>query len=220
MESLFRDRAKLYSFLARIYRAEPDQKFLNEIKALDLSGVEDEAPEREGYQLIYDYAKNAYRGLLELARDYARCFIGAGMPRHEVAFPYESVFTSEKGLMQQEAYDEVMIIYAGESLVKDGKLSEPDDHISFEFEFMAFLSERTADNFIEENNGEALRYCGKQLDFLNIHLLKWIPMFCKKLSGVANTDFYKGAAKLTEAFLTNDKKILLEVLEELKASKG
>ena len=49
--------------------------------------------------------------LTELAVDYVRAFIGSGNDGFSAAYPYESVYTSPKRLMMQDARDEVLVLY-------------------------------------------------------------------------------------------------------------
>ena len=44
----------------------------------------------------------------ELAIDFVRTFIGHGVNAYSAAYPYESVYTSERRLMMQEARAEVL----------------------------------------------------------------------------------------------------------------
>ena len=48
--------------------------------------------------------------LTELAVDYVRAFIGSGNDGFSAAYPYESVYTSPKRLMMQDARDEVRAV--------------------------------------------------------------------------------------------------------------
>jgi anaerobic sulfite reductase subunit A len=185
-------RSACYAFLSRIYRIEVDEEFLSVIRKLPRND------ESAGFKLIMDYINTPYADmLLDLARDYVRCFCGAGLARGTAAFPYESVYTSENGLMEQEALDEVNKIYAKYSLVKSDKIIESGDHIAFELEFLSFLLENAASAL---KSGDSTRYSQlmKEHDnFFKNHLLNWAPTFCKRLETHAHTDFYRGAAKFT-----------------------
>ena len=65
-----------------------------------------------------------------------RAFIGHGIDAYSAAYPFESVYTSPKRLMMQEARDEVLAVYRSEGL--DLSLI----HIFSEFGTMAILSSR------------------------------------------------------------------------------
>ncbi len=77
------------------------------------------------------YLSNVWDGTLqELAVDYVRCFIGGGMDAFSAAYPYESVYTSPKRLMMQEARDEVLAIYRSQGFDKAEGWKESEDHVA------------------------------------------------------------------------------------------
>lgn len=61
---------------------------------------------------------------------------------YSAAYPFESVHTSPKRLMMQEARDEVLAVYRSEGLDKLPSWKESEDHIALELEFMAVLGDR------------------------------------------------------------------------------
>jgi anaerobic sulfite reductase subunit A len=189
-------RSACYAFLSRIYRTEIDEGFLEKIKNLPKND------ESAGFKLIVDYINSPSADmLLDLARDYAKCFCGAGLARNVAAFPYESVYTSENGLMEQEALDKVNKIYAKYSLVKSEEIVEPGDHIAFELEFLSFLLENAINALNDEDTAKYSQFMEEHDSFLKNHLLNWVPNFCKRLEAHAQTDFYRGTAKFTVEIL-------------------
>ena len=62
--------------------------------------------------------------LTELAVDYVRAFIGSGNDGFSAAYPYESVYTSPKRLMMQDARDEVLVLYRAFGLDKQESWKE------------------------------------------------------------------------------------------------
>ena len=111
-------RARLYRFLARLYRVEADQALLDELRALpQVQAAPDDDLMGVGMNAVVGYAKvGGGDALTELAVDYVRTFIGSGTDGHEAAYPFESVYLSEKHLMMQAARDEVRAIYLSEGL--------------------------------------------------------------------------------------------------------
>ena len=51
-----------------------------------------------------------------------------------------------------------------------------------------------------------------QKTFLEDHLLKWVPAWSRDVVKSAETDFYKGAAQLLNAYLRIDSKLLEEFI--------
>ena len=67
------------------------------------------------------------------------------------------------------------------------------------------------------NDGDkAWEYLKAGRDFLNDHLLQWVPKFCEKMYEKAELDFYKGLAKLTSGFLKYDSRLVEEQIKETK----
>ena len=108
----------------------------------------------------------------DLAAEYARIFLG--MSRSPVA-PYESVYTSETGLLMQEARDEVLAHYRREGFAVDEAVNLPEDHIAFEFGFMAGLARKTA-AALDAGNAMRPSACSDvQAAFVADHLTPWVP---------------------------------------------
>ena len=72
----------------------------------------------------------------DLAVDFLHTFIGVTQDREQVAFPYESVYTSPEHLLMQDARDEVLAAYRAAKVVLVDEACEPEDHLAFELEFM------------------------------------------------------------------------------------
>lgn len=205
--NLHRSRGGMYGLLSRLYRVEADQQLIDQIAQTDLTAYLDETGMKDGYELLARYVQKG-ADLEELAIDYAKIFLGFGPKKNEGAFPYESVYTSVRALLMQEARDEVVALYRQENLMRDPGATEPEDHIAFELMFMAYLSQKAAEA-IEAGQLETAADCEqKQKDFLQNHLLNWVPRFCKETERISDTGFYKGAARLTAGFLNLDSELL------------
>lgn len=98
-----------------------------------------------GYRMLFDYLRLSWDdSVRELAIDYVRTFIGHGVNGYSAAYPFESVYTSERRLMMQEARAEVLATLR-ENGLKRGTWTEGEDHIALELEFMQRMSMRTAE---------------------------------------------------------------------------
>jgi len=213
-ETLISNRAGTYAFLSRLYRVEADKALLEQISEMGLSTEVEEPDISEGYALLEQFiGRTTESTLTELAVDYARLFLGVS--RGSGAFPYESVYTSEGRLFMQEARDEVLKVFREEGLDRADDFTEPEDHVSLEFEFMAFLCHKTLDALQKCDDEDALGYLEKQKVFLDNHILNWVPTFCKDVERFAQTDFYKAAAKITHGYLRLEGAILDELLQEI-----
>lgn len=206
-------RARSYSLLARLYAKEIDRALLDELRAMRFPVSTGNADVDEGMRLVAGYLSNVWDGTVqELAVDYVHCFIGSGMDAFSAAYPYESVYTSPKRLMMQEARDEVLAIYRSQGLDKAKEWKESEDHIAAECAFMAELATRTA-KACRAGDEEAVESLLKtQLNFLSDHLYAWTGMMTADMRGYARTDLYRGLAAYTDGFLTSDRETLAGVL--------
>ena len=206
-------RAATYNLLARLYQVEVDQPLLDELKARTFpTGTGNEAVDK-GYGLLVKFMSNLWENsLLDLAIDYVRVFIGHGMDMYSAAYPYESVYTSKKRLLMQEARDEVLALYHGAGVIKQDSWTESEDHIALELEFMQIQATRTATALRLGNEDEAVQLLRAQRNFLDDHLCAWVPMMTTDMKKLAKTDLYQGLAWLTEGYLDEDLAFLGELL--------
>ena len=204
-------RAAIYEFLSIAYGEEVPLAFLRSLReqgpALDgelgdfvasLAGADDAALE-------------AVR--TDLAAEYARVFLG--MSRRPVA-PYESVYTSERRLLMQEARAEVLATLRENELMR-GSWNEAEDHIALELEFMQRMALRAAEALDDAAEDEAVAYLRTSYDFLENHLLNWVPMLVADMRMHARTLFYQGLAQLTLGSLQEDEAVLRELLDSVEA---
>ena len=208
-------RASAYAFLSRLFYKEVDQELLDEMRAMRFQAKTGNDHSDEGNRLIAGYLSNVWEDTLrELAIDYVHCFIGSGMDAFSAAYPYESVYTSPKRLMMQEARDEVLAIYRSEGMDKAKDWKESEDHIGAETAFMATLATRTAEALRAGNEDEAARLLRVQRNFMNDHLYAWSGMMTADMRVFARTDFYKGLASYADGLLESDHELLASVLGE------
>lgn len=212
--TLMESRAQTYGLLSRLYRVEADKPLLDEMRTMRFPTSTGNAHADEGYKLLYTYLKSVWEeSVTELAIDYVKVFIGHGVNAFSAAYPFESVHTSERRLLMQEARDEVLAIYRANNL-KKGKWNEGEDHIALELEFMQVLSGRIAEALRENKEDEAVEILKTQYDFLENHLINWIPMLVSDMLKFSQTDFYKGVAKLTLGFIETDEELLRDMLND------
>jgi TorA maturation chaperone TorD len=148
----------------------------------------------------------------EVQSEYNRLFIGP----HALPAPlWESVYLDKKHILFGVDTLEVRKFYAACALQFSKRATSPDDHISIELEFMYKLSESVLKYLIEYFDGEKfskfLSVCKLQLDFLNQHLLRWVPQsFALQLPHVV-TPVYQGLAELLITFPPYDAELLTTI---------
>lgn len=209
-----KERTATYGLLSRLFRKEIDERLLNEMRGLRYRVSTGNANVDEGNRLIATYLSGVWENsITELAADYMRVFFGHGYNGHAAAYPFESVYTSEKRLLMQSARDEVLALYRAAGLDKDEDWKEGEDHIALELEYMQILAGRAADALIRGDRENAIAQLTAQRNFLDDHLLGWAPMLAAEMKKFAKTDFYRGLASMMVGFLECD----LELLDDLLA---
>ncbi|MEG0375933.1 MAG: molecular chaperone TorD family protein [Raoultibacter sp.] len=215
ISSLMLSRAQTYGLISRIFRVEADREFLDEMRAMRFPTSTGNENVDEGYKLLYTYLKKLWdESVTELAIDYVRTFVGHGVNAFSAAYPFESVHTSERRLLMQEARDEVLAIYRANNLKRGDTWNEGEDHIALELEFMQIMANRTAEALDAGDEDGAIALLRTQYGFLEDHLINWVPMLVSDMGKFAQTDFYKGAALLLLGFIETDEELLRDLLED------
>lgn len=200
-------KATAYGLLARIFRKEVDREFYDALAALvaDDATANDSSPFSQGLVQMQSYFVDpGLNPLKDLAVDYARVIIGAGVSDGSAAYPYESVYTSPDHLVMQQARDDVMAVYRQWGLGRILETVEPEDHITFELEFMMFLAQKGAQAAANKDAEGLAQAQEAQAQFLSDHLLRWTPAFCADVERYSKTAFYKAAALMTKEFLESE----------------
>lgn len=208
-------RASIYRMLASLYFKELTDDQIDHIAALDFSAFAGlDKLFAEGCHDIERSLRHRHSATRQLlAVDYAGAILGAGVHEERRATPYESVFTSEKGLMMQEARDEVYKTLLKAHLEVNPNLRVPEDHLSFMFEYLAVMAERCNESLQAGDFAEALENLQTEQSFHRDHLLNWIDAYCDCLETCAETRFYQGVAKMTRSFVYLDKELLDDLTE-------
>ena len=133
----------------------------------------------------------------ELAVDFTGAFAGTSSWKGRYATPYESVFTSEEGLLFQDSYHEVYRLYRQNSVRKSPGYDFPDDHVA--------------------NDAEcALEHVRLSQHVLHDHILSWFDDFEELALHLVKTRFYRGVLKMSKGFFLFDAEVLADMAEELE----
>ncbi|WP_302717458.1 molecular chaperone [uncultured Senegalimassilia sp.] len=218
-------RAAYYRMLAELFFRELTQQQVDHLAGMDFAGMAgDNALIAEGYEDMYRYLRHANSGTRQaLACDYAHTFLAAGNYETFAATPFESVFTSELGLMMQEARDGVYKMYCEQHIQPQADLHVPEDHASFEFEFLATVIERTNAALLASDFDRARDLAQTVSDFHAQHQLNWVDDLCDAVLDVAETRFYRGVSKVTRGFVHIETDVIadeLDMLQELAGEKA
>ncbi|MCX8193594.1 MAG: molecular chaperone TorD family protein [Nitrososphaeria archaeon] len=223
------NRRLIYWFFSRICEKEIKDDFLKQLISIDnpllkitLPMEIDDEDIKEGLKMMKNYIEDAIkRDLkeveLELAVDYANIFLGVKHAKEKKGptHPSESVYKT--GLLMQEPVDEVLQAYwsAGVDVVKEFK--EPADHAAIELQFISYLCRKTSEALQKTDKENVLKYLKAQKDFLEKHILQWIPKLAIDIQEAADTDFYRGFGKILGKYVQYDKEIIDVLLEDVNA---
>lgn len=210
-------RKFLYDVLRRTYLKEPTQgdiKFVKELVSSDEFPFVSDSPKiLEGINQVRDYCSQSDmtsdKVYSDLHWDYTRLFIG---PYELPSPPWESVYLNKERLLFQEDTLKVRRFYLKYSFLPVEFGHEADDHLGLELDFMFRLNELALEAMGRGDSNETLQLLKDQRLFLEEHLLKWAPQFVEKVLEHADTDYYRGMAKILEGFLTLDNVALDELI--------
>ena len=215
----FAESAETYRFLSQVFFKELNLEAIEELAVADYPSDTGNAHLDEGYRLVRRYFSfSATDRRTQLACEYARVFLAAGVftKERQTAVPYESVFTSEEGLLFQDSYHEVYRLYRQNSVRKSPGYDFPDDHLSYLCEFQALLARRAVRS-LEANDAEcALEQVRLSQHVLHDHILSWFDDFEELALHLVKTRFYRGVLKMSKGFFLFDAEVLADMAEELE----
>jgi anaerobic sulfite reductase subunit A len=217
-KQLAQSRAQWYDFLSRVYLYEADEKQLAAIARLKpASGCKEFADSVA--ELASCAAKLGRGDVDDLAADYARTFLSAGVATGIAAFPYESVYTDRQRGKAAAGAPNIAVekCYAAHGVEANEKgFHVPADHLGLETAFMASLCRESAEA-LDKGDEKSYREKGaEQEQFWTEHLGRWVMPFRHDLEKYALTPYYKAVAKVTGSFMKMEK----EMLENAESAGG
>ena len=214
-----------YGLLSRLYFAPLGQEEIDRLAAAPLAPEEDDAGEgedpaaallAEGLRLMQaTLALESDTLRRDLNVDYTAAFYGIAQYGKQVATPYESVFKGERRELYGSKRTEVFNAVKRDRLrLKEG-IDLPEDHLSFELQYLAVLCERAAEQLAGGDAEGALRDVRQQRAFIQEHVLSWIDDLADVANNLLELDFYRGVLMATKGFLTLADAELAEIEEAL-----
>lgn len=218
LTEFFNDSAQTYRFLSQVFFKELTAEAIDELA----QGTYPEETGNEcldaGYRLIRRYFSfSATDRRTQLACEYARIFLAAGVFTKDAAtaVPYESVFTSEEHIMMQGSRDDVVARYLEDGFKVDPSLHEPEDHIAFELEYLSSMSERAAELAEAKDTIALERNVSRQIEFIDGHLLNWVPLLRETAQEYAKLAFYVGMLLVAQGTLEQGRAMLEGILRQM-----
>jgi TorA maturation chaperone TorD len=204
----FRARAQLYRMLSSFFFRTVTQEEIDHMAQSDFAEYrkdKDESMLAQGFDDIYRYLRKRNTGTRqEMAADFTAVFLGTSSYKGFQAMPYESLYRDASGLLMQGPRNEVYQTFKYARIKLKEGLDLPDDHLSFEFEFMALLCERALAALEADDLDVCLENLKTQKKFFELHILSWFERFYTLALVLIKTRFYRGVMKITKGFIDTE----------------
>lgn len=216
MSQLAEARSRVYELLASVCNTLPDTGFVTmlmsqDVRSLLTSATSDYAASdlqqkelEQGIQALEVFRKqagevNRDEMVTRLGVDRTRLYRGVkrgyGPPP-----PYESVYQGSHTVMAGSAL-QVKKIYTDRGYRPPSIGNELPDYVGIELDFLRFLCSEEAATWRGQDKNKAQEYMNAEYDFINNHMVNWIPRFYDEVLSHAREDFYRGIAMLTTAYV-------------------
>lgn len=190
-------RSDMYGLLANVFREEPTEALIKELRDPGISGVFSDMEAKLGETFYSDPVPEVTERLM---LEFTRLFIG---PSGHIS-PHESVFVESDGgvggLWGAKTV-EVKKFIESTGLDYETRYKGIPDHISVELEFMQKMTEWESDNWMLEEAVSAEQSRSVQNLFLEDHLLCWVFELGDRISAQAESEFYRVMAELLKQFM-------------------
>ncbi|MCE2571079.1 molecular chaperone TorD [Motilimonas eburnea] len=127
---------------------------------------------------------------LELAADFSQLLLTdlkTGAP------PYASLYLDQKGLLFQQPHDDMQALLQDQGLRITPDFNEPADHLAIQLDYLGNLILQTS-----TQDPQA------QHQFIQRHLLNWLPQWVTRSRQVRRNGFYPALAQLLLQFIEQD----------------
>lgn len=209
--AFFENAAAFYPLLSSIFYLELTEEQIEGLARSGFAFPDDGTAMGDACAALRRYlARRGPTARQDLAVDYARVFLAAGVYEGETAVPYESVYTSPEGIMMQDSRDDAVRHYRRQGLVIPLDLQVPEDHLAFELEFMAHTSQRIAAALAAGEDARELLEA--QRAFIDEHLLNWVPALAKRVEAFAKLPFYPAITTVTLCYVRENRAVIEEAL--------
>ncbi len=187
-------QASSLRWLARAFWNVPDQAWLDAFDGEELraAGVSTDIAGR-----LADAISSAGEGFLrDAAVDYTSLFASSDLA---APHPYESIYFGRARQMMQGCRDDVLLCYQAAGFdsasAEPSEANEPEDHLSYELCFLAYLLDFAV---YAENVEERDLYLDEAGRFAEEHLGVWLASFVFEVSEQAGTELYRAVAATLE----------------------
>jgi TorA maturation chaperone TorD len=204
-------RSNLYLLLASSFYKEADCAYLDKVMKHaevfeSLADLHNSFVLKEGIRQLRSFYNGGKPSLSSVAGEFAHIFLSTGLSvGDKSAVPHESVYFSSDRLMMQDEWDQVYKVYCDNHVGKNVHFKEPEDHITAEMGFIAYMSEKASN--LPEDSDEFTANIETQLNFMRSHLMRFAPKVCDDICKY-DSPFYTSMANITKGFLKGDLEFL------------
>ena len=174
-------RADMYSFLASLFRSEPDSDLINQLKVLE----SDDSPIGKSIKTLSKLALSL--DLPTIRDEYVRIFVGVG--RGEI-LPFASYYLT--GFLKDKPLAKLRQDMEKIGIKLEDNVKEPEDHIASIFDMMAGL-------IVGKFNKKFS--IAEQRDFFNKHLAPWVDLLMRDIESSKIAVFYSPIGTIGKEFM-------------------
>ncbi|MDR1421435.1 MAG: molecular chaperone TorD family protein [Coriobacteriales bacterium] len=183
------------------------------IEALLIFGADSRSEFFEALQMFEEsldvLTRKPMNGLEALREEYTRLFIG---PQKLLAPPWESFYLDEGHSLFQRSTLSVRSFYQSHGYRPQGYPVIADDHLALEVGFLSCLARDAYDAFEQNDYHKTRNVLLASRDFLDDHLMVWMPLYQEGLAKVENKILFPQAVRLLSEFLKRDREELYQTL--------
>ncbi len=132
-------------------------------------------------------------GIADAKVDYAALFATADP---QTPYPYESIYADSERLLMRPCRDDMAETYRKAGFdCSCGEAIEPEDHLSCELRFAAYLVRSAHELKVAPRRGD------RAVDaesFARNHLARWVGKFCDEVQRKAQSDLYRVCAAVVD----------------------
>ncbi|NOH71110.1 molecular chaperone TorD [Vibrio pectenicida] len=140
---------------------------------------------------------------LELAADFCNLFLKSDK---DSALPYASIYIGQSGLLNDKPAKDMENLMVKHGITVSKNINEPADHIAIELDFLGHLI-ICSNQLGKQQDMEASLL--EQGQFIQQHLLTWVPLFNNKCQILDTFGFYASISALLLAFIELDHSYLI-----------
>jgi putative dimethyl sulfoxide reductase chaperone len=209
-------RGATYWLLARLVLEVPTVALLDEIgTALGARPDDASLPLAAEVAALAEAVAQASLGqpaVIDLQAEHTRLWSGLSK-RYGPPPPYESVLLEER--LPGDATTAVAAAYAEAGLSPEVPDTGPADHLGNELRFLALCCASEANAWRSGEILAAREWLGREAVFLSDHVLRWVPVHGRRVSGEARTAYHRAVAALIATACELDAKDVDELRADL-----